>query len=354
MKHIYVSTGRPYTVSVGTGLLARCGEILRDCVGVCSAALVTDSNVGPLYAAAVEKSLTDAGFRVNVFTFPAGEGSKNMATLSDLLEFMAGAGMTRTDCVVALGGGVTGDLAGFAAGCFLRGIRFVQMPTTLLAAVDSSVGGKTAVNLKAGKNLAGAFWQPSAVICDTDCLATLPEEDFACGAAEVIKTAVLNGEDFFSLLEEGGLSGRVEDVIARAIAHKARIVESDEREAGIRKTLNLGHTVGHAVEACSRYTVPHGRAVSIGLAVITRAAASLGLCDRRAAGRIIGILEDHGLPVETEFSTEAIVRAALRDKKRSGEKITLIMPQKIGACSLWDVPIEELSEIVRAGRKESS
>lgn len=351
-RTVHIGTQKSYDVFIGPGLLQDCGGIIRPAVGLCRAAVVTDSVVEKLYLPAVEKSLRQAGFAVSVFSFPAGEQSKNMAVLSELLEFLAKNRLTRTDCVVALGGGVVGDLAGFAAGCFLRGVRFVQLPTTLLSAVDSSVGGKTAIDLAAGKNLAGLFLQPSAVICDTDCLNTLSDSEFACGAAEAIKAGILDGEALFSLFETGKARENIAEIIARCVAFKGRIVEEDELENGLRKTLNLGHTVGHAIEKCSGYSIPHGRAVAIGIAVITRSAVSLGSCGGETARRILSVLEANGLPTKTDFSAQALADAALNDKKRAGEAITLVIPRGIGDCALETVPVGRLLPIIQAGLED--
>ena len=315
----------------------------------CHAAVVTDSTVGPLYLEAVTESLEAAGFAVSAYAFPAGEGSKNLSTLSDILEFLAEARLTRSDCLVALGGGVVGDMAGFAAACYLRGIRCVQLPTTLLSAVDSSVGGKTAIDLKAGKNLAGAFLQPAAVLCDTDCLKTLPPAVFADGAAEAIKTGVLCDEGLFALFENGALDTDPAEVIARCVAYKAGVVERDEKEQGERKLLNLGHTVGHAIEKCSGYVIPHGHAVAAGLAVIARASEALGWAEEPLAARICACLRKNALPVSAEYAPEALAEAALADKKRAGGNITLVIPKKIGLCELKTVPVTELLPVIRAG-----
>ncbi len=245
VQTIEVHTAPAYEVTIGAGLLRECGARLKTVLGGCRIAVVADSNVAPLYLETVCASLRDAGFAVCSYVFPAGEAHKNFTTLSAILEFLAESQLTRTDCVAALGGGVTGDMAGFAAASYLRGIRYVQLPTTLLSAVDSSVGGKTAIDLAAGKNLAGAFLQPAAVLCDTDCLKSLPAAVFADGAAEAIKTGVLSGETLFSLFEDGTLTDAPAEVIARCIRYKAGVVERDEKEQGERRKLNLGHTVGH-------------------------------------------------------------------------------------------------------------
>ncbi len=349
MQTIPVNTNPPYGVAIGPGLLKDCGRRLREIIPPCHMAVVTDSIVGPLYLETVTESLKTAGYTVSAYTFPAGEGSKNFTTLSAILEFLAEEHLTRTDCLIALGGGVVGDMAGFAAACYLRGIRCVQMPTTLLSAVDSSVGGKTAIDLKAGKNLAGAFLQPAAVLCDTDCLKTLPPAVFADGAAEAVKTGVLCDETLFALFEDGTLKADPAEVIARCVAYKAGVVERDEREQGERKFLNLGHTVGHAIEKCSGYTIPHGHAVAAGLAVIARASEALGWAEEPLAAWICACLRKNALPVSAEYAPEALAEAALADKKRAGGNITLVIPKKIGLCELKTVPVTELLPVIRAG-----
>lgn len=348
-KQIQVNTNPAYTVTIGPGLLGDCGRRLREIISPCHMAVITDSTVGPLYLEAVTNSLRGAGYTVSEWAFPAGEESKSFSTLSDILEFLAGARLTRSDCLIALGGGVVGDMAGFAAACYLRGIRYVQMPTTLLSAVDSSVGGKTAIDLKAGKNLAGAFLQPAAVLCDTGCLSSLPPDVFAGGAAEAIKTGVLSDESLFALFEDGTLAAAPESVIARCVAYKAGVVERDEKEQGERKLLNLGHTIGHAIEKCSGYTIPHGHAVAAGLAVIARSAERLGWTEAPVAERIAACLVKNGLPAGTEYSAGALADAALSDKKRAGGDIILVIPKKIGFCELKKMPVTELLPVIQAG-----
>ena len=349
IRTIPVRTSPAYTVQIAPGLLNRCGALLRDALSPCRMAVVTDSTVAPLYLERVVRSLTDAGFAVVSYVFPAGEAHKNMDTLSAILEFLAREHLTRTDCVAALGGGVVGDMAGFAAAVYLRGIRYVQLPTTLLAAVDSSVGGKTAIDLAAGKNLAGAFLQPAAVLCDTECLQSLPADVFADGAAEAIKTGVLSDESLFALFEDGTLTAAPADVIARCVAYKAGVVERDETEQGERKLLNLGHTVGHAIEACSGFCIPHGHAVAAGLAVMARAAERLGWTQEPIAGRIAACLAKNDLPTGTDFSAQDLARAALSDKKRAGDTITIVVPRRIGTCQLHKLPVAELEHLIAAG-----
>lgn len=349
IQTIQVHTSPAYAVSIGPGLLRACGPRLRNLLGTCHVAVITDSTVAPLYLGIVTGSLQTAGFAVSSYVFPAGETRKNFETLSGILEFLAEERLTRTDCVVALGGGVTGDMAGFAAAVYLRGIRCVQLPTTLLSAVDSSVGGKTAIDLKAGKNLAGSFLQPAAVLCDTDCLASLPADVFADGAAEAIKTGVLSDEGLFSLFEDGTLRAAPGSVIAQCVAYKAGVVERDEKERNERRLLNLGHTVGHAIEKCSGYAIPHGHAVAAGLAIIARSAERLGWTDEPIADRIAACLAKNGLPTGAEYSAAELAHAASADKKRAGGDITLVIPRKIGVCELKKMPVSELLPVITAG-----
>ena len=330
VQTIEVHTAPAYEVTIGAGLLRECGARLKTVLGGCRIAVVADSNVAPLYLETVCASLRDAGFAVCSYVFPAGEAHKNFTTLSAILEFLAESQLTRTDCVAALGGGVTGDMAGFAAASYLRGIRYVQLPTTLLSAVDSSVGGKTAIDLAAGKNLAGAFLQPAAVLCDTDCLRSLPAAVF----------------------EDGTLTDAPAEIIARCIRYKAGVVERDEKEQGERRKLNLGHTVGHAIEKCSGYAIPHGHAVAAGLAVMARASERLGWAEPGVSARIAACLEKNGLPTGTDYPAEALAQAALADKKRSGDSITIVVPKAIGDCELKRIPVTELLPIIAAGLGE--
>lgn len=349
MKTITVSASRTYDIRIGHGLLTTLGEAVRGLGKVEKVFLVSDTQVYPLYGGAAEASLKAAGYSVSSFVFPAGEESKSGETFLKLLNALAQAGLSRSDLLVALGGGVVGDLAGFAAACYLRGIRFVQIPTTLLAAVDSSVGGKTAIDLPAGKNLAGAFYQPSLVLCDLDALDTLPEDIFRDGCAEVIKYGVLYDPELFSQLETSGLNFDREAVIARCVALKRDVVMEDEKDTGSRMKLNLGHTFGHAVEAHSRFTLSHGKSVAIGLAIIARASASMGICSEADAARIVSVLKAFGLPVQTQYTAEALLPYLLSDKKRSGGTVNLILPEAIGRCIVSPTPVSQLQSILQAG-----
>ncbi len=299
-----IQTAQPYQVHIGTFLLEQVGRIARSVAERARRALVvTDSNVGPLYAAPVLDGLNEAGCTARLVTFEAGEEHKRIETLSLILERAAHEHLTRDDVIIALGGGVVGDVAGFAAATYMRGIAYVQVPTTLLAMVDSSVGGKTAIDLENGKNLAGAFWQPRAVIADVGCLGTLSDEQFADGCGEVVKHAVIADAELFEELERTPLTpdllrrdlSRVAWLIARNIDIKRAVVEQDEREGGLRKLLNFGHSIGHGIEAAEVY------------------------------------------------------REALHDKKRSGDTIVLVVPRGIGAAALAPTPIEEFHRILEVG-----
>ena len=349
MTAIEVSASKTYRVEIGAGLLSGLGPKAAALCGVKKVCIVSDSNVWPLYGAAADASLHAAGLETCYYVFPAGEASKSGSTFLELLNFLAKNRLTRSDLLIALGGGVVGDLTGFAAACYLRGIRFVQMPTTLLAAVDSSVGGKAAIDLPTGKNLAGAFWQPSLVLCDTDCLDTLPAEIFRDGCAEVIKTAILFDEPLFMELVRDGLGFDRERVIAKCVTHKRDIVVADEFDQGQRNLLNLGHTLGHAAEALSDFTLSHGKAVAIGTAIAARIAVHTGHCGQGTATRIMWLLEKFGLPIFTHHTAAELFDAALSDKKRAGDTVNLILPKRIGECTISPTPVSQLEPIIQAG-----
>lgn len=349
MTTVTVHASRTYEVPIGRGLLAELGA--RTAAVVCgrTAAIVSDTNVAPLYLAQAEASLRAAGFATSSFVFPAGEGSKNGRTYLALLEDLAQRHLTRADCLVALGGGVVGDLTGFAAATYLRGTAFVQVPTTLLAAVDASVGGKTAIDLAHGKNLAGAFCQPRLVLCDLDTLATLPPADFADGCAEVIKYGMIGDAALLDLLERADLRDEAETVVARCVAHKRDLVEQDEFDTGARQLLNLGHTFGHGVEACSGYAVSHGRAVSIGMMMAARAAVAAGLCPADVPPRLGALLTRHGLPTTTDYTADALREPLLSDKKRAGDTLTLVLPRAWGRSELCPVPVDQMALWIERG-----
>ncbi len=349
MRIITINASRKYDVVIGNGLLSTLGQETAKLGKAKKVAVISDSNVWPLHGHKTVYSLESSGFQVIRFVIPAGESSKNGQTYLDLLNFLAEHQLTRSDMIVALGGGVVGDLTGFAAATFLRGIRFIQIPTTLLAAVDSSVGGKTAIDLPAGKNLAGAFYQPSLVLCDLDLLNTLPEEIFRDGCAEVIKYGVLYDPKLFAHLTEHGLYFDREAVIARCVELKRDVVMEDEFDTGTRMKLNLGHTIGHGVEAHSNFTVSHGKAVAVGMAIVAKSGSKYGICSETVKDQIISTIRKFGLPTETANNAEELYRSALSDKKRSGGTVNLIVPVNIGDCIIRPTPVEEVKSFIEAG-----
>lgn len=349
MKTIKIPASTSYIVHIEQGCLSQLGQHLSSLLSPCTAAVISDDNVFPRYGKTVCASLQAAGFQVLTYVLPAGEQSKNLTNYGKVLEFLAHHHLRRSDILIALGGGVVGDLTGFAAATYLRGVPYVQVPTTLLAAVDSSVGGKTAVDLEVGKNLVGAFWQPALVWCDPDTLTTLPDTVFRDGCAEVIKYGLLGDQDFFCRLANTPISEHLEDVIAQCVAMKRDIVAEDERDRGVRQLLNLGHTFGHAVEECSGYTLSHGHCVAIGMAIITRAAAQLGYCTAADAAAVEQLLQSYALPTESPYALSQLERAALSDKKIFGDAIHLVVPESVGHCRLVAVPATELRRWLTAG-----
>lgn len=342
-KTVQVKASGNYDIVIGEGILGNIGEILSDIKKACRAVIVTDSNVDKLYSDTVTASLENSGYVVDKFVFEAGEKSKNARTFIEILEFLASLKITRSDLLVALGGGVVGDICGFVASCFLRGIDFVQIPTTLLAAVDSSVGGKTAIDLEAGKNLAGAFYQPICVICDTDTFTTLNERELACGYAEVIKYGILFDEDFCKTLSDGAYD--INDVVEKCVIFKRDIVEKDEFDNGERKLLNFGHTAAHGIEKVSGYSLSHGQAVAVGMVIAAKIAENLGICKSQIHGEIEKMLLKFNLPTSYDITAKQLFEAALSDKKRQSSKLTLVLPERMGKCVLCDVDVENLEEI---------
>ena len=349
MRKIQVNASSSYNVIIENGALARVGEYCLEALGdACRVCILTDTNVAPLYLERVKSGLLESGFDTLEFVIENGEASKSTENLVRLVEFMAENRLTRKDALIALGGGVVGDLGGFAAAVYLRGIRFIQMPTTLLAAVDSSVGGKTAVDLRAGKNLMGAFYQPTLVICDYSTLDTLSTETFADGCAEVIKYGIIGNKELFCKLQKG-IEPQLEGIIAECVRMKADIVEEDEHDNGKRQLLNLGHTVGHAIEALSEFEVSHGSAVAIGTVIVSRAACKLGYFDKADVDKVISLLRKEGLPTECPYSAKELFTVATADKKRAGNEISVVMPFGIGDCRLVKLPVCELCEFIAKG-----
>ncbi|MCL2126441.1 MAG: 3-dehydroquinate synthase [Oscillospiraceae bacterium] len=351
MRKVSVAASKSYEVHVGENLLAQIGQTVAAACGGERVLIVTDDMVGGLYGKTVENAMIESGYAASVFTFPRGEQSKSMDTYIALLSAMAAAGLTRSDIVAAVGGGVVGDLAGFAAATYMRGIRFAQIPTTLLAMVDSSVGGKTAIDLPSGKNQVGAFYQPDVVVCDISTLATLPEETFTDGCAEIIKHGIILSEELFNLLKRP-IKPQLEDIVTMNITIKSDIVMADERDTGIRQILNFGHTIGHGIEAGSNYMMTHGRAVAIGMAISARGAYRMGICGEDCYMEIVDMIRRHGLPIETDIPPDRLIQAAFVDKKRNSAGISLILPEKIGKCAIKSFSMEDLAAFIHLGMQD--
>lgn len=352
MQTVNVNASRCYDIHIGSGLLERCPELMAPLGAPCRTAIVTDDNVAPLYLERLVNAFTAAGWpQPCTFIFPHGEESKTLATAQQLYTFFAEQKLTRTDLILALGGGVTGDVCGFAASTYLRGMRYVQIPTTLLAQVDSSVGGKTAVDLPQGKNLVGTFWQPSLVVCDVALLSTLPEDIFLDGMAEVLKYGLIRDCALYELLTEpnGAYRSHMEDIVKTCVSIKRDIVEQDEFDTGERMLLNFGHTLGHAVEAHSGFAVPHGRAVAIGMAMISRAAARAGFVEPQLAERVVFGCRQLGLPVSYDAPAVTLAALCLSDKKRGGDAISVILPKTLGEAVVRKLTLDEFQRMVCGG-----
>ena len=341
MRKVTVNASKTYDILIEKGALDRVGELAKDVIGKGKVCIISDSNVAPIYMERVKNSLLKEGITTLQYVFPAGEKSKNAQTYIEILSHLAEQGLSRKDTLIALGGGVTGDMTGFCAATYMRGIKFIQIPTTLLAAVDSSVGGKTGIDLSCGKNLAGAFHQPSMVIFDRDVLDTLPKEYFADGMAEIIKYAVIRGEGLDELICE---DADIEEIVEICVKIKRDIVNADEFEGGIRQILNYGHTLGHAIESLSEYTLSHGRCVAMGMYLVTKAHKCEQLLDKLCA-----MFEKYGLETKCPYTPEEIVERAKKDKKADSEGVNLIVSKKMGECEIVKITIDELLCLVKEG-----
>jgi len=358
MEKISVPLGqRSYEIRIEAGSLGRVGSAVEGLRFGRRGIIISDPQVKRLYGAAVSKSLRDSGFTIETLTIPAGEENKTLETVARLYHEMLSSGLDRKSFVVALGGGLVGDVAGFAAATYMRGIPFVQVPTTLLAQVDASVGGKVGVNLPEGKNLVGAFHQPSLVFIDPDVLKTLPAREQRSGFAEVVKYGVIRDADFFSYLEEHYEDvlllkpSAIEKAIATCCRIKAEVVAADEREeSGLRATLNFGHTIAHSLEALSAYeTYLHGEAVSIGMDCAAEISSRLGLLSRSDADRVVSLLKNSGLPVAfSGLDVEQLLARTRFDKKVLGDKIRFVLAKKIGEVFLSDtVPLDLVRDVLQ-------
>lgn len=343
MTTVRVECSGSYDVRIGNGVLDTAPQVLKELFGNVRFMIVTDDNVAPIYLKKLEKALLDAGFVCDSFVFEHGEANKTMATVTAVCELLAEKSYTGTDMLIALGGGIVGDVTGFAASIYQRGIRFVQIPTTLLAAVDSSVGGKTGVNLGGLKNQIGAFWQPSLVLCDPLTFGTLPKSEFASGMAEVVKYAAICRASLAEKITDGA---DIEKIIAECVAIKRDIVQGDERDTGLRRLLNLGHTFGHAVEKVTKNAFNHGQAVAIGTVMAFRASEAIGFCVKGDGEKVERLLCSLGLPVSCDASATDLITAMQNDKKRTGSEITLVLPRSFGDTALYKIPMSVLPDIL--------
>ena len=354
MPTLTVNASRNYKVMIESGLIDDMGELIMEAENPQKVCIISDTTVFDLFGGRAIDSLEEEGVDVNVIKLAPGEDTKSLGNLKRILEYLAEHAYTRSDCLVALGGGVIGDLTGFTAATYLRGIPFVQVPTTLLAAVDSSVGGKTAVNLAAGKNLAGAFWQPSLVIFDIDTVLELPEAQFKEGIAEIVKSAVIGDANLFDYLQtvdNPRIIDFVEHCVVASVIVKRNLVQADERDKGLRKLLNFGHTMAHGIEKLSDYTISHGQAVAIGMLACAKAANAKGWSNKDCSRPLSQVLDKYGIDATCPFGAAELAKAALNDKKRKGDTITLAIPLEIGNAALMDIPVSWLEEFFRLGLK---
>lgn len=334
-----------YDVLIGKGLLADVGKELASRFTPRKVCIITDNTVNGLYEAEVSDALTRAGFSTTKIIFPCGEHSKNLTTYGNIIDALADESITRSDLILALGGGVVIDIAGFVAGTYMRGINYVIVPTTFQASIDTAVGGKTGVNLLNGKNLAGLYWEPSLVLIDPNVLSTLTEERIRDGYSEAVKCAVLADEGIIGKLRENDC----ENAISRCVSIKKSLVEADERGLGVRQMLNFGHTIGHGIEKISAYNVTHGAAVAKGMVAESLGAFRIGLTSNDISGELSDILESFGFDVSLRYDPEELIRLAYMDKKIYDGMIAMIVPERIGNCSMKKLTLDELATLIRAG-----
>jgi len=346
MLTVHVPVSNAYDVLIGNGIRSQlAGHIERLLPKSKKLAIITDDTVKGLYLSELKVAFPQK----DIFTYsiPPGEASKNSDNYVNLLSWLAENTLTGTDAIIALGGGVVGDLAGFVAATYLRGIPYIQIPTTLLAMVDSSVGGKTAIDLPEGKNLVGAFYQPKLVLCDTDFLETLPENILNDGYSEVIKYGMLGNAKLLDDLLHGRIG--INEIVATCVTMKKDIVIQDEFDKGVRKLLNFGHTIGHAIEQISHYHISHGQGVAIGMALDTKAAVANGQCDPQCLDILESLLTKYKLPSKSSYTADDIYEAATRDKKREGDYLTNIVPTQKGRCQMQNITMQELHQWIKKG-----
>lgn len=349
MEKVTVKVREGYDILIDKGILDRCGELIKAVKPTGKCAVITDDNVDSFYGARVMKSLEAAGIEAAKYVFPHGEASKNHSTLLGIYDFLAEKGFTRSDYIAALGGGVVGDTAGYAAATYMRGIDFVQIPTTGISQSDSSVGGKTAVDIAGGKNLVGAFHQPRLVICDTDTLSTLTPEFFADGMAEIVKHGMIKSAELFEILSNGDIKDNLVEIMKRNVSIKGKVVENDEREKGERMLLNFGHTLGHALEKYYGFKkLSHGYAISIGMSMFTHIAERRGMCKAGVAEKLDALLEKCGLPTTDPAPLDELFKISLGDKKHLASGMNIIICPEIGKSEVVKMSVEEYEKFLQS------
>lgn len=345
MKRIKVRTSHPYEVIIERGGINKCGEYISFVTRSRKAAVITDNIVGDIYLKTVTDSLEKNGFECTSFVFPNGEQSKNLINLGNIFDFLSESNITRSDVIVALGGGVVGDITGFAAASFLRGVDYVQIPTTLLAQIDSSVGGKTAIDIPGGKNLVGAFKQPALVICDSDTLKTLTKEILSDGMAEAVKYGMIRDKKLFELIESHDLNtidNVMDEMVYTCIDIKRDVVEHDEFDNSERMILNFGHTLGHALEGWHNYTnFTHGMGVAAGMCMITKK-----LCSAEIYNRLEKCLKNYKLPTDTDIPMSELLPYCSKDKKRNSGSLSYIICNEIGKADIVKVSVDEFYRLM--------
>lgn len=331
-------------VLIEKGLFENFGHHVLNITEPCKVLILSDETVAKFYIEKLRKNLEKSGFKISEFIIKPGEKSKTLSTATKIYEKMAADFFSRSDMVVSLGGGVVSDIAGFAAATYLRGIKFVSIPTSLLAQIDASIGGKNGVNLSFGKNLVGTFYSPELVLVDSNFLLTLPQKELRCGIAEAIKCGCIKDEKLFEIFENENFENNLDEIIKRSIAVKKQLAEKDEFDLGERKLLNFGHTLGHAYEKLGNFeTFSHGEAVAIGMNEITKISEKLGLTKAGTAERLAEVLKKNSLPVSSSFAKKDVLKAVLHDKKISGSFIDLAVLKSIGSSFIHRVPCSKIA-----------
>ena len=347
MNKITINTNPSYDVIIEDNLLNSVDKYILEYISPCKVCIITDSTVNSLYANKVKFNMEKSGFITSKVVFPPGEHSKSLANYSNIIEAIGNEGLTKSDCIIALGGGVVGDLAGFVASSYMRGIKYIQIPTSYLAALDSSVGGKTGINLLRGKNLVGSFWNPLLVLCDPTVFNTLPTVKRMDGIAEAVKNAVVTDKNLLEPIKTNSYTY----VIERCVSIKKSIVEADQYEESLRQLLSFGHLIGHAIEKLSGYSVSHGHAIAAGMVFEARAAYKMGLTDNDITQELTELLDDLGFITSINYSIDDLYEYAIMSKRINKNMINIVIPIEIGKCKLAKLELSRLKEYLTMGKE---